>query len=203
MKILLALAAFFLLIISGCIDNSPDIVSPEQNSQFGSPNWVELPADISQGMSIETQYSASKLIKGKKGGDVKLEIDIKRPGHQFGDFKVKAKVKVKKHSFPDEVERLFTITLDTENAVFNITPSPHTLSEYIEVECKIEGIDVSGIDPETFDFVYVADNNEILETDKDEIKVDYNKHKIEVKKAKIHPITNMATPPGSRYGWVR
>jgi hypothetical protein len=202
MKKLITLSLLSFLLLFGCNQDS-EITSPEVTSQFGKPNWVKLPTDISQGMSIETQFSASKLIEGKKGGDVKLEIDIKRPGHQFGDFKIKTKVKVKKHSFPDGEEILFTITLDTENAVLNITPSPHTLNEHIEVECEIQGIDVSGIDPETFDFVYVADNNEVLETDKDEIKVDFNKHKIKVKKAKIHPVNSHASPPGNRYGWVR
>lgn len=203
MKILITLAALFLIILPGCNDNSSNLVTPEENSQFGKPNWVKLPTDISQGMSIETQFSATKMIEGKKGGEVKLEINIKRPGHQFGDFKVKAKVKVKKNSFPDGEERLFSITLDTENAFLNIIPSPHTLDKHIEVECEIKGIDVSGIDPETFDFVYIADNNEVLETDKDEIDVDFNKHKIKVKKAKIHPVPSHLSPPGNRYGWVR
>ena len=67
---------------------------------------------------------------------------------------------------------------------------------------EIKGIDVSGITPETFDFLYVGDNSEMLETTKEELTVDYDKHKIKVKRAKIHPISSQNSPGGSRYGFV-
>jgi hypothetical protein len=133
---------------------------------------------------------------------IKLNFKIERPGHEFGDFIVKAKVKVKKHSFPDNEERLFTITLDPNNAYINITPSPNKLDKHIKVSWMIKGIDVSDINPNTFDFFYVGDNNEMLEISKEELTVDYDKHKIKVKRAKIHPITSKNSPGGSRYGFV-
>ena len=200
----LLLSAFLLI---GCMDNSSDLTSPDVqiNQQSTSPNWVKLPGagDLGPGFGVETDdYSASKLIKGKKGGQVKLKVKIKRPGHEFGDYVVKAKVKVEKHSFPDDEEILFTITMDPDNAYINISPSPSTLYKHITVDWEIKGIDVSDIDPETFDYVYVGDNNEILTTVKQHLTIDYDKHKIKVKKGIIYPTTTDDSPIGARYGFV-
>ncbi len=205
MKTLLVAALFTALIIFGCADNSSDLTSPDAqiNQQSNSPNWVKLPSGLGQGFGVETEYSASKLILGKDGGEIKLKFKILRPGHEFGDYEIKAKVKVAKHSFPDDEDRLFTITMDPDNAYLNITPSPNTLYKHITIDWEIKGIDVSNIDPDTFDFFYIADNNEMLETSKNMITVDYNKHKIKVKKAVIDPTTTEDTPGGARYGFTR
>ena len=206
MKSLISLAVIAFLFMVGCSDNNSTITSPESGyTQLSNePNWVKLPADIKGRLGIETEYSASKLIKGKDGGDVKLNIKIKRPGNPLGDFEVHAKLKIEKHSFPDQEERLFTLSLDPDYAVINVSPSPNTLQKHVKIDdAEIKGIDVSDIDEETFDFIYVGDNSEILETAKEELTVDYNKNKIKVKKAVIDPYTVEMTPPGSRYGWVR
>ena len=197
----LLLSAFFLV---GCEDDSSYLTSPEAqiNQQLSSPNWVKLPGDKGQKFSVESEYSAQKLIKGKDGGEIKLNVNISRPGHEYGDFRVKTKVKVKKHSFPDDEERLFTITMDPNNAYLIISPSPNTLDKHIKVDWEITGIEVSGITHDTFDFLYVGDNSKMLETTKEELTVDYDKHKIKVKRAKIHPISSQNSPGGSRYGFV-
>ncbi len=204
MKITLTTLLLSALILVGCMDESSNLTSPNTQitQKSTSPNWVKLPGDKGQDFSVESEYSAQKLITGKDGGVIKLNVRIERPGHEFGDFVIKAKVKVKKHSFPDDEERLFTITLDPNNAYMNITPSPNTLDKHIKVSWMIKGIDVSNIDPNTFDFLYVGDNNEVLETSKEEITVDYSKNKIKVKGAIIYPTTNEDTPGGSRYGFV-
>ena len=197
--------SLLLVLLFGCMDNSSDITSPDEQitKQSTSPNWVKLPGDPGQGLGVETEYSASKLIKGSRGGVIKLNVRIHQPGSEFGDYFVaKAKVKVEKHSFPDEEERLFTITMDPDNAYLNISPSPNTLDKHIKVSWMIKGIDVSNINPNTFNFFYVGDNAEMLETSNEELIVDYNKHKIKVKRAKIHPITSKNSPGGSRYGFV-
>ncbi len=205
MKTFLSLLVLPALLFVGCEDNSSNITAPDVqiNQQSTSPNWLKLPGDSGQqGFGVETQYTASKLIKGKKGGQVKLKVKIKRPGHEFGDFEVKAKVKVEKHSFPDDEERLFTITMDPDNAYLNISPSPNTLYKHITVDWEIKGIDVSDINPETFNFFYVGDSNEMLETSKAELKVDYTRHKIKLKKGIIYPTTTEYSPDGTRYGFV-
>ena len=187
MKITLTALLLSALVLVGCADDSSFLSSNETQitQQSNSPNWVELPADLGQDFGVETEYSAQKLINGKHGGHIKLQFKIKRPGHEFGNYEIKAKVKIQKHSFPDDEDRLFTITLDPINAYLNISPSPNTLYKHIKVDWEIKGIDVSDINPDTFDFIYIGDNNEILETVKLHLTVDYNKHKIKVKKGII------------------
>ena len=50
--------------------------------------------------------------------------------------------------------------------------------------------------------INLSANAELLETSKEELIVDYDKHKIKVKIAKIHPISYKNSPDGSRYGFV-
>ncbi len=205
MKTTLITLVYSALLLVGCSDESSFLTAPDSEftQQSASPNWIKLPADLGQGFGVETEYSAEKLIKGKDGGVIKLKVKIKRPGHEFGDFEIKAKVKVKRHSFPDNEERLFTITMDAENAFLNISPSPNTLYKHIKVDFEIKGIDVSNINPYTFDFFYIGDNNEMLETSKKKLKIYYNNHKIQLKNAVIYPTTTGDTPPGIRYAFVR
>jgi hypothetical protein len=205
MKTTLTTLLLSTLLLVGCMDDSSDLTSPnvQINQQSTSPNWVKLPGVPGQGFSVETGYSASKLIKGKKGGVIMLKIRLHQHGNEFGDhFEVKAKVKIAKHSFPDDDERLFTITMDPDNAYLNISPSPNTLYKHVTVDLEIKGIDVSGINHNTFDYLYIGDNNEILDTYKQQLTVDYDKHKIRVKKGIIYPTPTDESPGGTRYGFV-
>ncbi|MGB5892810.1 MAG: hypothetical protein WBG58_01445, partial [Ignavibacteriaceae bacterium] len=76
----LLLSALFLV---GCEDDSSFLTSPETqiSQKSNSPNWVKLPADLGQDFSVETVYSAEKLINGRTGGMIKLDIIIPRPGN--------------------------------------------------------------------------------------------------------------------------
>jgi len=205
MKIFLSLLALPALLFVGCVDNSSDITAPDVQiyQQSNSPNWVKLPGDPGQRLGVETEYSASKIIKGSRGGVIKLNVRIHQHGSEFGNhFVVKAKVKVQKHSFPDDEERLFTITMNPDYAYLNISPSPHTLYKHITVDWEIKGIDVSGIDPAAFDYLYFGDNKVLLTTVNHELTVDYEKHKIKLKKGIIYPTATEYTPDGTRYGFV-
>jgi hypothetical protein len=205
MKFTLIILVYSALLLVGCSDESSFLTTPDSEftQQLATPNWIKLPTDLRQGFGVETEYSAEKLIKGKDGGEIKLKVKIKRPGHEFGDFEIKAKVKVKKHSFPDNEERLFTITMDPKYAYLNISPSPNTLDKHVIIDWEIKGIDVSYINPYTFDFFYIGDNNEMLGTSKKKLKIDFKRHKIQLKKAVIYPTTTGDTPPGIRYAFVR
>jgi len=206
-NILTKLTTFLLsvLLLVGCMDNSSDLTSTdtEITNQSTSPNWVKLPGNLEQDFGVETPYTTSKLIRGNKGGVIKLKIRLHQHGSEFGDhFVVKAKVKIAKHSFPDDEEKLFTITMDPDNAYLNISPSPSTLFKHIHVDWEIKGFDVSEIDPNTFDYFYIGDNEEMLDTYKQKLTVDYDKHKIRVKKAVIYPTPPEESPAGTRYGFV-
>ncbi len=105
------------LLLVGCMDNSSNLISPgvEINQESNSPNWVKIPGDVGQGFSVETEYSAEKLIKVKRRRiKLKVRIHQRRSASSEIIFEVQAKVKVEKHSFPDDEEILFTITMDPE-----------------------------------------------------------------------------------------
>ena len=204
MKTLISLAILVVLLLAGCMDDSSNLTSSDaQITRLStSPNWVKLPGDKGKDFSIESEYSAQKLISGEDGGVINLNFKIKRPGHKFGDFEINTSVQVEEHSFSDNEERLFTITLNPNNAFLNISPSPNTLFKHVKVDWEIKGIDVSDINTDTFNFFYVGDGNEMMETSKDELTVDYKKHKIEVKKAIIDPTATGDTPDGAWYGFT-
>jgi len=205
MKTTLTTLLLSTLLLVGCMDDSSDLTSPnvQINQQSTSPNWVKLPGNPGQGFSVETVYSASKLIKGDKGGTIKLKVRLHQHGNEFGNhFEVKVKVKVEKHSFPDDEERLFTITMDPDYAYLHISPSPHTLYKHVTVDWEIKGIDVSNIVLDNFDYFYVSDNNVVLTTVNHQLTVDYKKHKIRVHKGIIYPTPTEETPDGTRYGFV-
>ena len=90
-----------------------------------------------------------------------------------------------------------------EDCALIISPSPNELSKHITIDLEIKGIDVSQINPNTFDFVFIGDNNELLETSKSQLKIDVNKHKIKVKGANIYPNPPPCIPPGQRYSFIR
>jgi hypothetical protein len=205
MKILQFFFLFSAILFIGCADNSSFLTSPDSEftQQTASPNWVQLPNDLTPAMSIETEYSVSKLIKGDVGGIITLNFNINRPRHEFGNFYVKVKVNIKKNSFPDDEERLFTIAMDPDIAYLNISPSPNTLFKHLTVDWEIKGIDVSDIVPDNLNFVYVGDGNELLETTQEQIIIVPANHKIKVVKAEIYPTSTVDSPAGSRYGFTR
>ncbi len=102
MKIIVTTLLLSALLLVGCADDSSFLTSPETQitQQSNSPNWIKLPTDLGQGFSVETEYSAEKLIKGNTGGMIKLDVVIPRPGNPLGDFEVHAKVTVQKKFFP-------------------------------------------------------------------------------------------------------
>jgi hypothetical protein len=192
------------LLLVGCANDSSFLTSPETqiNQQSNSPNWIKLPADLSQGFSVETVYSAEKLIMGKNGGMINLDVVIPRPGNSLGDFKVHAKVKVQKNSFAENENRTFTVTLDPEYCILIITPSPNTLDKQLVVDLFVDGVDVSQVNPDNFGFIFVGDNNEIMETESDNLQLNVEENWFKVRKAIIIAPTDQ-TPGGARYGFAR
>ncbi|MCH7962416.1 MAG: hypothetical protein IH852_00595 [Bacteroidetes bacterium] len=204
MRITLTILLLSALFLVGCADDSSLLTSPEAQitQQSTSPNWVKLPSDIRRGPSVETLFSTEKFITGENGGIIRLDVVIPRPGNQLGDFEIHVKVQVQDHSFPDQEQRLFTIALDPEYSLLYISPSPNTLEKQLIVDFKIEGIDVSEIDTDIFGFIYVDDNDQILETENQVLQLNSNADWIKIKDAEII-VPTYETSGGARYGFTR
>ena len=204
MKTLLSLLILPALLFVGCTDNLsvPTTFDAQISQQSNSPNWIKLPADLSQGFSVETVYSAEKIINGKNGGKITLDVIVPRPGNPLGDFVVHAKVNVQQNSFAANENRTFTATLDPEYCIINITPSPNTLDKQLVVDLFVEGVDVSQVNPDNFGFIFVGDNSEILETESDILQLNVEENWFKVRNAIIIAPTD-DTPGGARYGFAR
>ena len=198
----LLLSALFMV---GCAEDSSFLTSPgtQITPPSNSPNWLLLPDDLTNYLDSTTQFSSSKLIRGNVGGNIILNVSVPRTGHPLGDFQIYAKVRVEKNSFPADEQRMFTITVDSDYLVFDITPSAITLIKPIKVTARVEGIDVSDINPETFSFISIGDNSEILETTNEQLIVDYDENMVMVLNAWIDPLAIVNILPNSRYGWIR
>ena len=204
MKTLFSFLVLPALLFVGCMDNSSDLTSSdaEINQQSNSANFIKLPTDLGQGFSVETVYSAEKIINGKKGGMIKLDVVIPRPGNPLGDFVVHAKVNVQKNSFSANENRTFTVSLDPEYCIINITPSPSTLDKQIIVDLFVQGVDVSQVNPETFGFIFVGDNSDMMETESVILQLNSEADWLKVKEAEIIAPTD-ETAPGARYAFIR
>ena len=204
MKSFLVAAFFLALLFIGCADDSSFRTAPDSEftQQSNSPNLIQLPADLRQGFGVETEYSAEKIIKGKTGGMIKLDVVIPRPGNPLGDFEVHAKVIVQKNSFPAQENRTFTVSLDPEYCMLNITPSPSTLDKHLVIDLYVKGVDASQINPATFGFIFVGDNSEVLNTESETLQFSSQANWFRVKTAQIIAPTEL-TPAGARYAFTR
>jgi hypothetical protein len=204
MKTLFSFLVLPALLFVGCIDNSPDLTSSdvEINQISNSANFIKLPTDLGQGFSVETVYTAEKIIKGKNGGMIKLDVVVPRPGNPLGDFEVHAKVNVQKNSFSANENRTFTVSLDPEYCLLNITPSPITLDKQLVVDLFVQGVDVSQVNPDTFGFIFVGDNSDIIETESVILQLNSEADWFKVRDAEIIAPTD-ETPDGARYAFVR
>ena len=204
MKTLLFSLLLSFILLNSCTDDSSELISTDEQitKESTSPNWVKLPGDKGKDFSTDSKYSAQKIINGKEGGVINLNVKIERPKHKLGNFEIKTTVTVEKHSFPDDEERLFTVTLNPNDAFLKISPSPNTLNKHIKVDWEIQGFDVSDIISNKFNFYYIGYLNEMVETSKEELTVDYRNHKIKVKNAIINSVTTGDTPDGTWYGFI-
>ncbi len=213
MKITLTTLLLSALVLVGCADDSSFLTSPEtqitkksnSSNRIDLPSdldWIELPSDLGQGFRVDTGYSVSEQIKGNTGGMIKLDVIVPRPGHPLGDFEVHAKVTVQKNSFAANETRTFTVSLDPEYCILNVTPSPSTLDKQLVVDLYLKGIDASQINTNTYHFVFIGDNGEILDTKPGTLQFSSPANWLRVKGAKITAPTNV-TPPGIRYSFIR
>ena len=186
-KILLALAIAVPLLI-GCSDSiiSPEFQDKENNNQA---SWITLPKN--PGMSIEEEYSASEVINGNEGGEVKLNIDYKT---ETGiHLKINTKIKVPKGAY--DGDKNITMIINSNNGTATFYPSPESFNQPLKFDLEIEGIDLSGYNPKSLDFVYLAPDSsfEAVECHKIEVKVDKGKLKVD----------DALIPHFSVYGWCR
>ncbi|OGU74921.1 MAG: hypothetical protein A2V93_04195 [Ignavibacteria bacterium RBG_16_34_14] len=186
MKTFLSILTLGIIFLAGCADND-SIVAPE-NNQTSGPNWITLPQQ--NGASVETEWSVTGEINGTEGGE--LKIDDAYFAGPFGNVKVKAKLKFKHNSF----QGTETITMVLDNVNGTVTYSPHmNFNKPAELDLEFQGIDLTGVNPDSVDFVYQNPDGYFESVDYKKITVKMEDGKIKVENGKI--------PHFSRYGFSR
>jgi len=182
LSIIIVGISFFL----GCSDKE-NIIAPE-NDQTSGPNWITLPQR--NGSSVETEYSVTQQIDGSLGG--KLEIsDIYFAGPQ-GVVKVKATLKFPQNCFTG-IETI-TMTADNVNGTIIYSP-PMNFNIPALLDLEYQGIDLTGVEPDSVDFVYQDPDGSYDSMEYDKIQVIMAIGKLMLKDGKI--------PHFSRYGFSR
>ena len=87
------------------------------------------------------------------------------------------------------------ISMKIDNVISVITFYPKLVFDIpVEFNIKYRGIDLSGIDPNTIDFIYQHYGGSIEQVDYDEIAINFSEGLLELKKAALYHF--------SRYGFV-
>jgi hypothetical protein len=140
---------------------------------------------------FRSKYSKNYTIEGKKGGKIKESHKwIDENGNRMS---LDAVLDIPQNAFKDTLT--FDIIFDLENLSVELYPSPFTFDTPVFLDLKLEGIDLSEIDPEFLTFNYLSRDGSKEQVNFEKIKIDYNKKYLSVSKAEL--------PHFSRYGWCR
>jgi len=132
MKKILITIALVIPFMIGCSDS---IVNPEVNNSQKS--WITLPKNTE--MTVEDDYSASNIIDGSKGGEVKLNINYKTKSSVH--IKIEAKIKVPKGTYKGE--KNISMTINSNNGTATFYPNPVTFNIPLVFSLDIQGLDLS------------------------------------------------------------
>jgi len=187
MKKLLTLSLLSFLLFFGCNQDS-EVTSPVDNSDNQQLKLISLPTP-SGGLSVETLMTQFKEINGDEGG--KFDIKFNYEGGPFGFVKIDSKLEFLAGAFVGTAD--ISQTHNTDFASMTFGPSMQFSARVVH-SLKIEGVDLSGVNPNTLDFVYIDANGNTHAVEYEEVKMDASSGKLEVKNAELLHF--------SRYGFV-
>jgi len=185
MKITLTILLLFALFLLGCAD-AP--LSPVKNDNH-SYQLIKLPPK--SGLSVETIFSKTKTIDGKRGGRIKIdESYVAEDGHTVNIY---AKLRVKRNSFEGNVD--ITITVDDELAAVSFSPAM-VFDKPVELSLNFDGLDLEGLNLTSGDYNFV-----FIDNDGNTEVVAYNAIHVNESQGKIW-VTKAKLPHFSRYAFV-
>ncbi len=141
--------------------------------------------------SLKKTIVVTEYIESDEGGKLKLKYKIDT---ETGEVEVEIQLKIQKNSIPSDSE--FSMSVDDKTFLvdLDILFGPHgaAFSEPAQLDVKIEGIDLSGVDPSAIYVYYEKSQGEWEKMDCKKVKVDIEKGKIEVKKGELHHFSRYA-----------
>lgn len=173
-----------LLLFLGCeqvteVDSPPE---PILNKQL-----VTLPTPI--GSVVETEYTEQKDINGETGGWFFETFTYE--GESGGTVNMNSLLHFHSNSFTGI--QTITQTFNTETAAITFGPSMQ-FNVPVEYTLVITGLDLTNVNPETLDFVYIDANGNMYAVQKDYVIMDESTGMLKVKNAELDHF--------SRYGFV-
>ena len=180
----ITLMVFTLLL--GCTPDA-NITSPDESVTKPQAQLIKLPA-MKSGLKIETDLTRSKYINGYNGGSFIEQFEFQCV---TGNVIINSQLNFPAGAFSGG--KTITQTFDTETASLEFGPAMQ-FNIPVKYTLTVSGLDLTGINPETLDFVYVAQNGSITGVEYDSITMDVATGTLKVTNAKLNHF--------SRYGFV-
>jgi hypothetical protein len=173
-----------LLLILGC-EQVTDVNSPPE--QILNKKLIQLPTPIGPG--VENDYTQYKDINGATGGWFSATF------YYQGGINGTVNIISTLHFYANSFTGTQTIlqTFNTETAAITFGPSLQ-FNVPADYTLTITGLDLTGVNPNTLDFVYIDANGNMYAVQKDYVIMDLSTGMLKVKNAKLNHF--------SRYGFV-
>ncbi len=185
MKKLLTFLIFSALVFFGCNQES-EITSPVDTGSNKQLKLISLPLP-SSGFTVESQ-TFTKWINGDNGGEFYSEYSYQSNSGTVGQF---SKLNFDPGAFSGW--KNISQTFNTGGAAMEFGPSMQFQAD-VEYTYEITGVDLSGVNPNTLDFVYIDANGNMYPVQYESVSMNINTGSLKVVDAVI--------PHFSRYGFV-
>jgi len=173
-----------ILFLLGC-DQVAEINAPQE--QILNKQLVSLPNPT--GLVVEDLHTEYKDINGNNGGWFSEEFTYQ--GGPSGNVYFQSTLHFYANSFSGT--QTITQTFNTETAAITFGPSMQ-FNVPVDYTLTITGLDLTGVNPNTLDFVYIDVNGNMYSVQKEYVTMDLSNGMLKVKNAKLNHF--------SRYGFV-
>jgi hypothetical protein len=173
-------------LLLGCTPDA-NVTSPDESTLKPQVQLIKLPA-LKSGLKIETDLTREKYINGYSGGSFIEQFEFQCI---TGNVLINSQLVFPAGSFSGG--KTIAQTFDTETASLEFGPAMQ-FNIPVKYTLTVSGLDLTGINPETLDFVYVAQNGSITGVEYDSITMDMTTGTLKVTNAKLNHF--------SRYGFV-
>jgi len=187
MKHLLTLSLASLLFFFGC-DQGSELTSPISDSPTSKLSWISLPAP-SGDLSVETIKTKTKAINGDDGGTFYAAFNYR--GGPFGRVRCSSQLVFSPGAFSGV--KYIKKTFDSESTVMTLKPAMQ-FNAPVKYTLRYLGVDLSDVNPETLDFVYIAPDGSYQPCEYESIDMDVATGLLIVRYAELDHF--------SRYGFV-
>jgi len=174
-------------LLAGCTDNSSVLQPP--NSDLNKKAVQDKPATLIKlpFSTLNKHKTVTTKIYGNAGGTVEIEGKINK------DVEYHGKLEIPAGAFSGKM--MFRIQLDQKYAGFDFGPDGAIFNLPVLFTGDIEGLDLSGVDPNNIKFGFVDDNEKF-------VPIAYEKVEVNIKEG-ILKVTKAQCMHFSRYNWAK